>query len=176
MLKDNSAVLSLSVTLCLARRSWEARSGNKALLVWVINQNWQGWGNRRGVVRLAGGERSCLRLPDSGSWGFSNYRTKKQEREEKNLARKNIRRGLRQGSVLKVRAKSSYRYFSFNKYRMSYMEHLYDYLVKNTEVIRAQLCTLFWFSSVQARTTKLASATATVERVMGITTHCCVHY
>lgn len=41
MLKDNRAVLPLSVTLILAYRSWEAYSSNEGLLVWVISQNWQ---------------------------------------------------------------------------------------------------------------------------------------
>lgn len=40
--------LPLPVTLFLACSSWEARCSNKGLLVWVINQNWQGWVDRRG--------------------------------------------------------------------------------------------------------------------------------
>ncbi len=45
--------------LSLSLSFWHVDHGKpaaviRAFLVWVINQNWQGWGDRRGLVRLAG--------------------------------------------------------------------------------------------------------------------------
>lgn len=58
MLKDNRAVLPLSVTLILACRSWEAYSSNEGLLVWVISQNWQDEATRDWLVLRDGWARN----------------------------------------------------------------------------------------------------------------------